>query len=135
MLIELFYSRQDAAVKWGYEHLGMLMLSVDLKVVSNGVLLVCRGDVVGGREADYLFNLITRDDKGDVILDFGGVNRVDREGVSVISTGYEFLAHLGRRLFLKSPSADLVRALQERHLDAIFDFGQRSKAQASNSIQ
>lgn len=109
------------------------MLSVDLKRFKGGRLLVCRGEIVGGNEADYLFKLITRGDKGDVILDFGGISKVDSEGVSVISTGYEFLARLRRRLFLKNPSAELVRALQERHLDSIIDADQKSKAQASNS--
>ena len=110
------------------------MLSVDLKVSKNAVLLVCRGEVVGGREADYLFNLITRDHRGDVILDFAGVTKVDREGVSVISTSYELLSRLGRRLSLKNPSTELVRALQQLQIESIL-VSERTKAQASNSIQ
>ncbi len=109
------------------------MLSVDLKSFKGGRLLVCRGEIVGGSEADYLFKLITREGKGDVILDFGGVSKVDSGGVSVIGTGYEFLARLGRRLLLKNPSAEIVRALQQCHLDSIIDADQKSKTHAPNS--
>jgi anti-anti-sigma regulatory factor len=97
------------------------MLSVDLKVLRNGCLLVCRGDVLGAKEADYLFNLLTREDKGDVILDLAAVNSVGDEGLSVIALAYEMLMSVKRRLFLRNPSRELVTALRERHLDTIFE--------------
>lgn len=111
------------------------MLSVDLKVLKNAYFLVCRGDVIGGKQADYLFDLITRDGTGDVILDFAAVNQVDAEGLSVLTTAYALLAHMGRRLILKSASVDLVRTLQARQMEAILDMEERSRAQASSSIQ
>ena len=111
------------------------MLSVDLKVLKNAYFLVCRGDVIGGKEADYLFDLITRDGTGDVILDFAGVRQFDAEGLLVLTTAYALLAHRGRRLILKSASVDLVRTLQARQMESILDTEQRSRAQASSSIQ
>ena len=111
------------------------MLSVDLKVSKNAYFLVCRGDVTGGKPADYLFDMMTRDGTGDVIVDFEGVNNIDAEGLSVLTTAYALLAHMGRRLLLKSPSAELVRTLQARQMDAVLDPEHRSKAQASSSIQ
>jgi anti-anti-sigma factor len=111
------------------------MLSVDLKVLRSGCLLVCRGDVIGGKEADYLFDLITRDDDGEVILDLTGVTKIDDHGLSVIIAAHKLLGNANRRLFLRSPSTDLIRALQQRQMDAVFDFDQRAPATPSNSIQ
>ena len=111
------------------------MLSVDLKVLKNAYFLVCRGEVVGGKQADYFFDLITRDGTGDVILDFAGVDEIDAEGLSVLTTAYALLAHMGRRLVLQGASVDLVRTLQTRQMEAILDMGQRSRAQASSAIQ
>jgi hypothetical protein len=78
------------------------MLSIDLKVSRGGCVLVCRGDLLGGKEAEYLFNLITGEDKGDVILELGGANKVDDEGVSVIISAYGILEKLSRKLLLKN---------------------------------
>lgn len=110
------------------------MLSVDLKVLTTGCLLVCRGDVIGAKEADYLFNLMTREDKGDVILDVGGVTKIGDEGLSVIVVAYEMLMTLKRRLFLRSPSRDLITALRQRHLDAIFDTDPPRAASPSSAV-
>lgn len=111
------------------------MLSVDLKVFKDAYFLVCRGDVIGGKQADYLFDLITRNGTGDVILDFSGVRQIDAEGLSVLTTAFALLAHMGRRLILKNASVELIRTLQVRQMEAILDTEQRSKAQASSSIQ
>ena len=111
------------------------MLSVDLKLLKNAYFLVCRGDVVGGKQADYLFDLITRDGAGDVVLDFEGVDNIDAEGICVLRTAYALLAHNGRRLLLKNAPAELVRILQARQMDAILDPSLRCKAQVSSSIQ
>lgn len=47
------------------------MLSINLQKRGGDTLLICQGDVVGGKESDYLFHVMTREDKGDVILDLG----------------------------------------------------------------
>lgn len=110
------------------------MLSVDLKVLRGGCLLVCRGDAIGAKEADYLFNLMTREDKGDVILDLGGVTSIGDEGLSVIAVAYEMLMSVKRRLFLRSPSRELITALRQRHLDAIFETDSSRPAHSSTAV-
>ncbi len=101
------------------------MLSIDLKILESGCLLECHGSVTSAKEADYLLRLLTCEDKGDVILDLTGIKDINAHGVSVIIAAYEMLAGLDRRLFLKSPTADLVRVLQSRRLDAEIDFERR----------
>lgn len=109
------------------------MLSIDLKILQTGCLLVCHGEVINAKEADYLLRLLIREDKGDVILDLTGIKNINAHGLSVIIAAYEMLASCHRRLFLKSPSTDLVRALQRRHLDAIVQIDSRQTA--SSSVQ
>lgn len=111
------------------------MLSVDMKVLRTACILVCRGDVIGKKEADYLFNLMTREDKGDVILDLSSVSAMDNEGLAVIILAYGVLSSLNRRLFLKSPSTALVRALQEREMDVLFYSDPRGAAAPSRRVQ
>jgi anti-anti-sigma factor len=111
------------------------MLSVDMKVLRTGCMLVCRGDVTGGKEAEYLFNLITREDKGDVIVDLGGVSAIDNQGVAVIIAAYTILRNCGRKLFLKSPSTDVVRALQERAVEVLYYSEPRYAAAPTSRVQ
>lgn len=104
------------------------MLSVNLRRQGVDSLLICQGDAVGGKESDYLFHVLTREDKGDVILDLQGVKSFDNEGLSVIILSYELLASRKRRLFLKSPSIDIIRALQQHQMTPIPDSVKTSAA-------
>jgi anti-anti-sigma regulatory factor len=110
------------------------MLSVDLKVLRTGCVLVCRGEVTGGKEADYLFDLMTRDDHGDVVVDLAGVTKVDEEGLSVIIAAHKLLANANRRLALSNPSTELVRSLQHRDMELMFDVDLR-RATQSGAVQ
>jgi anti-anti-sigma regulatory factor len=90
------------------------MLKVNLEFLNRTALLTCQGDAITGDEASYLFDLITRDDQCDVVLDVEGVEEIGSEGLLVIETGYEWLHRLGHRLFLRNASNDLRRALGVR---------------------
>jgi hypothetical protein len=76
------------------------MLRVDVKVLRRTALLTCHGDAIAGDEAGYLFDLLTRDHKRDVVLDVDGVKEIGSEGFLVIRTAREWLSRMGRRLFL-----------------------------------
>ena len=87
------------------------MLRVNLELFNRTAWLKCQGDAITGDEANYLFDLITRDHQCDVVLDVDGVEEIGTEGLLVIKTGSEWLHRLGNRLFLRSASGDLRRAL------------------------
>jgi anti-anti-sigma regulatory factor len=111
------------------------MLSIDLKILQTGCLLVCHGEVISAKEADYLLRLLIREDKGDVIHDLTGIKNINAHGLSVIIAAYEMLASCHRRLFLKSATADLVRALQQRHLNVMFALDSGPTTAPSSSVQ
>jgi hypothetical protein len=90
------------------------MLRVNLEFVNRTALLKCKGDAIVGDEANYLFDLITRDHQCDVVLDVEGVEEIGSEGLLVIKTGCEWLHRFGHHLFLRNAAGDLTRALAVR---------------------
>jgi anti-anti-sigma regulatory factor len=80
------------------------MLRVSLEFVDRTALLTCQGDAIVGDEANYLFDLITRDHQCDVVLDVEGVEEIGSEGLLVIMSGSEWLHRLGRRLLVRNAS-------------------------------
>jgi hypothetical protein len=95
---------------------GHLMLRVNLELLNRTALLTCKGDAIVGDEASYLFDLITRDHRCDVVLDLENVQEIASEGLMVIKTGGEWLNQVGHYLFLRNASNDLIRALQAREI-------------------
>ena len=110
------------------------MLSIDLKALQNGILMACRGEVTGGKEAEYLFDIITRDGEGVVVLDLSRITRIDSCGLSVIALASCLLARERRRLLLHNASAELIHALGQQQYQNIFS-GDQYRAAGLGSIQ
>jgi anti-anti-sigma regulatory factor len=96
-----------------------MQLSVEVKDQSDTAVLACRGEIVQGRESDYLFALVTRPDQRDVILDVEAVTRVDDAGLLIILLCYEFLVSSDRRLFLRNPSLEMLEGLRRRQREVV----------------
>jgi anti-anti-sigma regulatory factor len=97
-------------------------LSVEVSALEEIPVFVCRGKVVHGPELDYLFSLMTRPDRRDLVLDLQAVTTVDEAGMFMIVLCYELLSASRRRLFLRNPSSDILEGLR-RQAQKARDFG------------
>jgi len=89
-------------------------LSVEVSGVEEMPVFICRGKVVHGPELDYLFSLMTRPDRRDLVLDLQAVTAVDEAGMFMILLCYELLSASHRRLFLRNPSSDILEGLRRQ---------------------
>jgi anti-anti-sigma regulatory factor len=89
-------------------------LSIEVNRSKDATILTCRGMIVHGQASDYLFSVVTRPDRCDVVLDMQGVTTVDEAGVFVIVLCYELLTAAKRRLFLRNASAEILDYLRRQ---------------------
>lgn len=90
-------------------------LSVEVANEANSIAtFICRGKLIRGEESDYLFDLVTRPDKRDVVLDLEGLDAFDKEGISTIVLCHELLSLTHRRLFLRHASTEMLAELFRR---------------------
>ena len=89
-------------------------LSIEVNRGKDATVLTCRGMIVHGQAADYLFSVVTRPDRHDVILDMQDVTTVDEAGIFVIVLCYELLTASKRRLFLRNASAEILDKLRRQ---------------------
>ena|SRR6516164_1106895 len=89
-------------------------LSIEVNRCKDATVLTCRGMIVHGQAADYLFSVVTRPDRRDVILDMEDVTTVDEAGIFVIVLCYELLTASKRRLFLRNASAAILDDLRRQ---------------------
>jgi anti-anti-sigma regulatory factor len=73
--------------------------------------------IVQGQASDYLFAVVTRPDRRDVVLDMEEVTKVDEAGIFVLVLCYELLTASKRRLFLRNASADVIESLRRQQTD------------------
>ena len=89
-------------------------LSIEVKRRKDATILTCRGMIVHGQASDYLFAVVTRPDRRDVVLDMQEVTKVDEAGIFVIVLCYELLTASKRRLFLRNASAAILEGLRRQ---------------------
>jgi anti-anti-sigma regulatory factor len=92
-------------------------LSIEVKRRKDATILTCRGMIVHGQASDYLFAVVTRPDRRDVVLDMQEVTKVDEAGIFVIVLCYELLTASKRRLFLRNASSDVIEGLRRQQTD------------------
>jgi anti-anti-sigma regulatory factor len=92
-----------------------MYLSVEVKRQSGSNMYICRGKLLEGTEADYLFDLLTRSQHQDVIVDIGEVTAFDEAGLCAIAMSCQLLSLSGSRLFLDGAPSDLLEHLRKRH--------------------
>jgi len=87
-------------------------LSVEVVNEANSTpTFICRGKLIRGQESDYLFDLVTRPDKRDVVLDVEGLDAFDKDGLSTIVLCHELLSLTQRRLLLRNASTEMLAEL------------------------
>lgn len=74
-------------------------------------VFICRGKLLRGEESDYLFDLVTRPDIRDVVLDVEHIDSFDSDGLSTIVLCRELFSATNRRLLLRNPSRELLLEL------------------------
>jgi anti-anti-sigma regulatory factor len=93
-----------------------MQLSVEVSKFHKDTLFVCEGEIVRGAEADYLFELLTRVDRNDVVLDLQAIRNIDQEGLRIIVLSYQVLSAFSRRLLIRSPTPELLVSLERCYL-------------------
>jgi anti-anti-sigma regulatory factor len=88
-------------------------LSIEAKRQSGSSVYVCRGKLVEGSASEYLFDLLTRSQHRDVILDLADVTAIDEAGLRAVALSCQFLTGSGGRLFLRHAPSDLVEHLRK----------------------
>jgi anti-anti-sigma regulatory factor len=89
-------------------------LSIEVNRSKDATVLTCRGMIVHGQASDYLFSVVTRPDRRDVVLDMQAVTTVDEAGIFVIVLCYELLTAAKRRLFLRNASTEVLDNLRRQ---------------------
>lgn len=89
-------------------------LSIEVNCCKDATVVTCRGMIVLGQASDYLFAVVTRPGRGDVVLDMQGVTKVDEAGIFAITLCYELLTASKRRLFLRNASPDILNGLRRQ---------------------
>jgi anti-anti-sigma regulatory factor len=89
-------------------------LSIRVTQTEGTPTFACSGKLLRGEESDYLFELITRPDHRDVVLDLEELSAFDREGLSTIRLCYEVLGATKRKLFVRNAPADMLMELAQR---------------------
>ena len=88
-----------------------MRLSVKVETGSEDTVFVCRGEISKFEASDYLFNLITRPGRNNVVLDFAGVTGIDEHGLTVLVWGRKILLAAKRKLLLRSASGEVLKHL------------------------
>lgn len=88
-----------------------MRLSVKVETGSEDTVFVCRGEISKFEASDYLFNLITRPGRNNVVLDFAGVTGIDEHGLAVLAWGRKILLAARRKLLLRIASGEVLKHL------------------------
>jgi anti-anti-sigma regulatory factor len=88
-------------------------LSVEVKRQSGRNVYVCRGKLVEESASEYLFDLLTRSQDRDVIVDVADVTGIDEAGLRAIALSCQFLTCSGTRVFLRHAPSNLLEHLRK----------------------
>lgn len=112
-----------------------MQLSVEVKRQEGKCVFLCRGSLLQGEASDYLFNLLTRSHRQDVILDLAALNTFDRAGLQTVMLSSNFLAANHRRLFLRHAPSNLLEHIGDRRhasLDDLYALQEADLVEAAN---
>jgi hypothetical protein len=91
-----------------------MQFTVEVKRLKEGTLYICRGYLQQGNSSEYLFNLLTRPDQKDVIIDVAELT-VERSGLPVLALCSKFVSASHRRFLLQHAPDGLVQELRACH--------------------
>jgi len=89
-------------------------LSVKVTQTEGTPTFACSGKLLRGEESDYLFELVTRPDNRDVVLDLEELSSFDKEALSTILLCHEVLDATKRKLFVRNAPAEMLMELSRR---------------------
>lgn len=107
-----------------------MQLSVKVSKTDGTPRFACRGKLLRGEESDYLFELVTRPDRGDVVLDLEELSSFDQEALSTIVLCHEVLWSTKRKLFVRNAPAEMLLEFSRRQSEA----GPLAKSEAEVSF-
>ena len=94
-------------------------MDIEIQKLVGLTVLVCKGQLLQGRESDYLYDVITRECDSDMVLDLAEVSAIDDDGLLVLILGYELLTSACRTLLISNASAEVMQALCHKQLDRL----------------
>ena len=80
-----------------------MQLTVQVDNSAQVTTFKCRGKVIQGNESDYLFDLLTRPENRDVVLDLQQVSEFDYNGLLTLVVCQEYFSIQRRELSLRLP--------------------------------
>ncbi|HEX7288822.1 MAG TPA: hypothetical protein VF532_21745 [Candidatus Angelobacter sp.] len=95
-----------------------MQLSVKVTTTHGTPTFACSGKLLRGEESDYLFELVTRPDSRNVVLDLEALSAFDRDAVSTIILCNEVLGAHKRKLFVRNAPAAMLHELTRGQDDA-----------------
>lgn len=98
-----------------------MQLSVEVKRQGGREVLCCRGRLLQGQASEYLFNLLTRSTRQDVVVDLEELLTCDEAGLQAFALSSAFLASCHRQLLIIHASEDMLEHLRKRHRAAMVD--------------
>ena len=100
------------------------MLNVMVEDLNDIVVLHCSGGIVRGEETALLCAASQRHGQ-TVVVDFGGVDRIDAAGIGLLVS----LQAAGIYLRLMNPNRNVREMLRVTHLDSIFEICESQSSQ------
>ncbi len=97
-----------------------MRLRIDVQQNGRNLLLACKGEIVQGEEAEYLYNLITKRNAETITVDLSSVPYIDEGGSIMLLLCHSLLAGTRRKLSFQNPSAGCHGRFRLRQLDSIF---------------
>lgn len=81
-----------------------MQLTVEVKTSAQITSFTCQGKITKGDETNYLFDLLTRQDDRNIVLDLQQIREFDYSGLLTLVVCQEYLSSQRRRLALRLPS-------------------------------
>lgn len=98
-----------------------MQLSVEVKRQEGRDVLFCRGRLLQGQASEYLFQLLTRSTRHDVVVDLEELLTCDEAGLQAFALSRAVLASCHRQLLIIHASEDMLEHLRERYRAAESD--------------
>ncbi|HLK32750.1 MAG TPA: STAS domain-containing protein [Terriglobales bacterium] len=96
------------------------MLTINVQRIANTAVLRCTGRMVVGQGLDTLRDAVLCEmDKGSIVLDLAGVERIDAGGLGMLVFLHTCVNGLGSELKLIAPSPAVAEVLALTRLDSV----------------
>lgn len=98
-----------------------MQLSVEVKRQQGRDVLFCRGRLLQGQASEYLFQLLTRSTRHDVVVDLEELLTCDEAGLQAFALSSAVLASCQRQLLFLHASEEMLEHLRMQYGVAVSD--------------